>query len=371
MRKITFYLNMIKMKYALLIVFEYNPPERKYNFYPSKLPAMNEDLKKAWEMANVKFQIPRENITIVTDIRPVGSSINPWEPLHCRECSPIICHLQYPYVHSVISEIENFVENTVRGFSEVVNKGEVDDEVLVYISCHGAKLPEVEADCCLTLVTEDFKVCYLHNVDIFNLLFGRVQLRDCDMNLKVSRKVISDRDGRAKVVYVDESITVPSAACDLPSLSETQSLSSPLNVSSGDGLPHTVRMMILIDACNSGRVTNFPFRYNHETTEMIRLRDEDQEIGPYCICFSSSDEGKESIGTRSGSIFTNHFFKVLEGLSRPVSVPEFHRMMMSDMSKAVQNSRPMITSTHEHLHENIPLIGCEVSENFGDYKCKT
>ena len=96
-------------RYSLLIVLEYKKVNNHVDS-PKELYSMLTDLKLAYDLCINKFNIPRQNITVITDIK---SNEYPWLPLRCDKCNPHVKLINHPDIKIICREIAQFVENTL------------------------------------------------------------------------------------------------------------------------------------------------------------------------------------------------------------------------------------------------------------------
>lgn len=163
----------IKQDYAIILVFRYHHYDYDSNI-PGELYDMENDLHRAYWLATERFNIPKSNITIITDIPPQeDEKADPWEPLQQKdqgfrlvrihrhkpirktknsreqvsiktqiqnefEPGPILEDEYTPSIEVVIKELIRFMELTIHG---IKSKGSSIPKIFFYTSMHGDLIP--------------------------------------------------------------------------------------------------------------------------------------------------------------------------------------------------------------------------------------
>lgn len=371
------------IRHALLLVFEFKPISGALDT-PNPLLAMDTDLKLAYTMARERFRVPPQNITVVTDIRPRRGTMGPWDPLNEDPLkNPRIVRLYCPDITKICREIAQFVENTVRGIREVAMKGgEVTHEVFIYISGHGAQIPnpcrhadnDEEMDNALIFTSADGKTRkYLRDDHIFRILFGQI---DVDENGVMavpitSRKLRKSKtDGSLYYNFSDELVTfqvtpgvkdhvrpvIPGERPDdFDIVAQTP---RGRRLIRDRGLPAATQMLTIIDTCHAGTMTDFHFIYNPRrgTMELTRKPPNSRFAFPLCICLAAACDTEEAPSTSNGSAFTRHLFGIFNQLRGTVSIREIHDMIYENLPKLLEKCGPTITATFDDPEFFLPLL---------------
>jgi hypothetical protein len=393
------------VKHALLIAFEYNNPI-PYSEPLTKLLAMETDLDKAYIMANTFLDIPRHNITIVTDIIPAYRQKRAWDPLKPGIENPRIVQLPYPDITRILREMAQFIENSVRGIENSVNKGVVvTHEIFIYFSCHGVLIPVSKNtyDNALVFLTKRGSVLerrYLRNIDIFGLLFGQIKIEENGRMLVpiTKRKTIfeSPSAGEEKerfYVFDEEECSEfyltpsePQEPLGFNSLTldlDNSDISSPTSISPSSlfiapqsqsssnefslpkkretyyrerGLPPGTNLIVVFDACNSGELADFHFTYDPESDKMVPTHNfvEGQNY-PYCVSLAACQNESPAPSTEHGSPFTRCLFNIFKEIKYKISIKELHTLIYLNAPKILIKCKPTICSTINDANYIIPF----------------
>ena len=322
-------------KYALLMVFDYQKIDIPSP--PKPLLSMDIDLFRAYELANTRFGIPKDNITIITDVKT--QKVKPWEPLIENQPNPEIVKLEYPNISDVIKELVIFIENTVRGIEEISLKGsDQKSEVFLYFSCHGVRLNmlDSEIDSALMLLSQNERR-YLRSDTIFNLFFGNQQTVDGILSVPITSQVCS-----------------PSKVYNDLEISECSITPSKYNLSLG--LPKDTSMLVIFDTCHSGTMASFNYIYDVSSNKMIDSKKHQLENQPYCVSISASQDSSNAISTINGSLFTESLFAILNKVDRKINIQELNHLIYENIPNAVKLCKPTICSTVNDVERTIPFL---------------
>lgn len=377
------------IRHALLLVFEYKRVEAAIDT-PNPLLSMDKDLTVAYNLCRDRFKIPPQNISIVTDLRPQRGVMGPWDPLDNDPMkNPRIVRLYVPDIAKICREIAQFVENTVRGIREITTKsGDVIHEVFIYISGHGAQIPnpcrhadnDEEMDNALIFTSADGKSrSYLRDDIIFQILFGLVDIEhDGTMTVPITTRKLkrSKEDGSLYYQFSDSMVSFrltpgvkerirPVELDEKPEASAVVAYTPrghPRFVKDR-GLPITTHMLTLIDTCHSGTMTDFHYIYNPlgQRMELTRKPPADHAF-PLCICLSAACDQEEAPSTTTGSTFTRYIQSLFMGLRGTVTVREIYEMIYAHLPKLLERCRPTITATIDDPDCFLPLLDTSMSD---------
>lgn len=365
-------------RHALLLVFEY-PHVHGSLDPPVQLLSMEKDLANVYKLCRDRLTIPESNITVVTDLRIRRGQFNPWDPLSdSPSLNPSIIRLRHPDATRVCREVAQFVENTVRGImeSDYKSKGEQVNEVFLYISGHGALVPDVNGKIsnALLFTSKDGKRReYLHNEHIFKLLFGHLPVdKSGVMDIPVTyREKEIDSDGSYSHVYktkVNSIKLVPSAHDRQKLVNADDEFDKDKVVAttprgrhhylSDRGLPSDVRLLVCLDTCHAGSMTDFHWMYDSwkDTMRLKKAEPPSHLSYPICICISSSCDKSESPSTSIGSLFTNHLCSIFNRLKGTTSIKGLHALLYRNLPYLLHSSRPTITATVDDKNYPLPLL---------------
>jgi hypothetical protein len=367
------------VKHALLIVFEYGDEyitlsKGKSHEQPSKLLAMNKDLTLAYKMANEKFGIERKNITVITDVTPNRGESRPWDPLTPSDDNPKIIQLPYPEITQIIREIAQFIENTIRGIADLVNKGdEVTNEVFIYVSGHGALVPSIpeddeeysdDTDNALIFMTKRkgknntryFQRRYLRANDIFKLFFGHnFVTNDGFMSVPITRRsLVKDKDGDYYIFDDDElcrfQLTPITDINPLSTRSDYTSLSN-------RGLPPDTNMLVVFDTCHSGKMADFHYIYDPHTKQMGNTNNFPTGYSyPYCVSLAASEDSSTAPSTSKGSPFTHCISKIFNTVEHGLTIDQFHDRIYEKIPRMLKECKPTICSTSQNHNKVVPFL---------------
>lgn len=355
------------MKYAILIILSYPPGE----YGISKIPPLQGAIKDLLFMT--RFCLEREilphNITIVTDLVNIPSLCNNTNIKVNPYCSSTF----------VCREFCQFIENTIRGIDNSYRRrDEVETpEVLIYFSCHGAKIPiaipEVRDEQGIVLMNEDgTSLRYLTTKDIFNVLFGRNNISPNGiMKIPIYKKI--------KQIINENRRNIESISSDYEFISVN--LTTPIESPNSEkrcyrssylmnrGIPATARVLIIVDTCYSGRMMHFPFIYS--PTEQILTKSNlfgcfvNHIDMPYCVCISSCDADKSTKSPFDGSHLTQIICSQFSNCTESLNIMQFYYHIMNTTNSKFRNFiiketiSPVISSTSNNIVLLIPFFGHE------------
>jgi hypothetical protein len=358
-------------RHALLIVFDYNINAILSNggitVEPlNSLLAMNTDLRIAYNISTELFNIPRSNITIITDVIPPFGNQRPWDPLRSSGDNPRVVQLPYPDITCVIREIAQFIENTIRNIKDTISKGGPDiskEEVFIYISCHGARIPVScgenniidSYDNGLILMAKregnHYERRYLRSGDIFSLFFGHNEVTpEGIMSVPITRRKLISSPSPYYLFEDDEMCNVR-----LTPISEVEPKSTRTSYKEMRGLPFSTKMLVVFDTCHSGSMADFHYIYDpYDCKMMITSNPPIGFIYPHCVSLSAAEDEHDAPSTSNGSPFTRHLHRIFsEGNS--LTIQQFHERMYKDLPVSLRTCKPTICSTYCDLKQIIPF----------------
>jgi hypothetical protein len=349
-------------RHALLLVFEYKCQSGMAS--PGPLLSMHTDLQLAYQLATEKFQIPRQHITVITDVVPPPASGRPWDPLRATGENPKIIQLAYPDIAIIVREIAQFIENTIRGVADTVRKGsEVTNEVFIYISGHGAQIPTIGADellneednalILMTYTETGHERRYLRSGDIFRLFFGQIPVTESGaMMVPITRRV-SVPDMRINPTYCfedDESCHVQLTPGGIPG-------SPRINYVTDRGLPITTSMLVVFDTCHSGTMSDFHYVYRPEQRMMCASNSLPGGIRyPYCVSIAATEDSRDAPSTSNGSPFTRHLYAVMQEILQPITIRDFHTLLHRQLPRLLASCSPTICATVCDATRTLPFF---------------
>lgn len=346
----------MQAKYALIIVFEYNLPKDNVNA-PNPLLAMNRDLDSAWDLAVNRFNILRENITILTDIK--SNNLYPWDPLRCDGCNPKIHRLKHPDIKIVIREMAQFIENTIRNVPEVIKGNNDGNEIFIYISGHGASIPNYNngTDNALMFTCKKGTTRkYLRDEDIFKILFGHIPVNN---------------DGlmTIPITSVEHRITDLGEKYSHYSTENYQLRITAVENRQDRGIPFDNNMLMIIDTCNSGDMPKFHYVYDSKIKSMKQIGNPISDIFPKCICLSATQSNNPVTSSLIGSPFTNYLKRIFHENKKTLTIEEIHDLIYKHLPPMLILAKPTITSTANSEKTLLPLMSNN-HHNFKIIECR-
>lgn len=371
------------IRYGLILVFEYKRVPLCIDV-PTTLLSMDTDLTLAYNLCKDRFNIPPANMTVVTDLSVRQGVMNPWDPLtEVPANNPRIVRLPTPDISRVCREIAQFVENTVRGIRDIKAKGgNCRHEVFIYISGHGAQIPNHgnwdtahEYDNALIFTSENGKMRkYLRDDDIFRVLFGKVDIDDHGMmTIPITTRQVKVNPSTGSLFYSFEDEMISFALTsgvkdrkrcigeyqlfDETMVDERSPRGTPTYIRDR-GLPSDTGMLVMIDACHSGTMTDFHYKYDPKEAIMRLTREppKTRYTFPTCICISASQDDQLAPSTSSGSTFTRYMCHLFNHLKGTLSIKAIHDLIYSQLPTLLVNSRPTITATTDNHNQLLPLL---------------
>ena len=356
----------VDIRHALILDFEYKlQNEKSYSDAPNTLLSMNLDLNNAYRLATNRFKIPRNNITIITDV--VGSE-NPWGVFRQDGENPKVVRLDFPDISEIVREMAQFIENTVRGIEDISRiKGEEDNyhEIMVYVSCHGARIGTevnsmgeiVDYDNALIFQTlKDDKICrrYLTNTNIFNLLFGNIPIQENGtMNIQTIERHYVKHGSIYTLKYAD----AEECTFQLTPSQSFNSKSTRKTYKSGRGIPSNTHMICIMDTCHSGTMTDFHFIYDSTSHTFKRTsKMPSQQPFPICVCISASEDTSEAISSGNGSPFTRAVCDIFNRTRYAMTIKQFYKTLYQTISNEVALKKPTITATIDDPNHIMPFL---------------
>lgn len=342
------------LRHALILVFEYERTSNAVDV-PNPLLSMETDLKLAYELSRNRFGILPQNITVVTDLKPKKGVLSAWDPLSSDPLkNPRIVRLLHPDITRICREIAQFIENTVRGIREItVTKGEeCIHEIFIYLSGHGAQIPnpieEDERDNALIFTTVDgMNRRYLRDEDIFRIFFGHIDIDDSGyMTIPVYTRDVcrSPKDGSLYYNFTDDTISFQVTPSEGKSERKDR------------GLPSRAKLLVMIDSCHSGTMTDFQYMYKNGTMIETSRLPSPRRTYPMCICLSAANDDQEAPSTSAGSPFTRHMYNIFNSLRGTVSIHEIYNLMYRSLPGLLRKCGPTITATTSSASTLLPLL---------------
>lgn len=334
--------------YALMVVLSYQRRECSYETPPT-LISIDKDISLIYDLSVNNFKIPEENITIVSDI-------NLSEDEKYKEANYI--HIHDPDVECVISEISQFVENTVR---DIKKSSENQIQIFLYISCHGHELnlSNSEIHQSLILTADNGKISrYILAKDIFNLLFGKFKISDEGiMKIPIYRKII-DATGKTIYTCTETSINLlPSNTIFPEILIQGRTIyNNRENYETNRGLPHNAKMLSIIDTCYSGHMTHLPYEYSRKKSKMTKIFPREDEKLPLCVSISACKKNKLILYSTDGSPFTKYIYYILNKYKTKFTIQELHNVLYGEIPYLLRKSKPTITSTTKNHNTLVPFL---------------
>lgn len=405
----------ISQNYAILLVFKYHHYDYDSNI-PGELYDMENDLHRAYWLAIERFNIPKSNITIITDIPPPqrNEKMDPWEPLqkvdegfrlvrvHRRkpirqttsrnhpgsefEPGPILENEYAPSIEVVIKELIRFMELTIHG---IKSKGKTVPKIFFYTSMHGDLIPVNRKRSLLETVEEVSFVtksdsdgqsavsdkgdpnydnaliftnstgtgrCYLYNKVIFDILFGRIPVK-LDINSK------GEKCGKISIPIVHRFGFSPKVIFDerLYTLSITPIPKMLYN----HGIPPETNILAIFDTCHSASLSRFHYTYSPETRNMEfceLYQDTAEEFKdlnklPICVSLSATSDYKEAPSIRGlGSPFTFQLYTGLTQCKTRLTISQAYDLITNTLPTSMKDCCPTISSTSNNSSSMIPFM---------------
>ena len=282
--------HVITQKYALLVGFEYSKYIPHPCDKPSQLISIDLDLLNMWTLCVDTFKIPRRNITIITDIQVDPRNIKPWDVMGTnKDGNPYVIRMEYPRIDLLVAELIQFVENSVRDILPIKGDEVIKREVFVYFSGHGAYVPhpvrKKESNGFIVLDAECQKRVYIHDREIFQILFGQLEVKDDKDESKggyMSVPVVYRRINGTNVSFVETEITINV---------------NPSPSKHNRGLPYETVMLVTFDTCHSGTMIDLPYMYSPGDKNkgikphMMRIESTITE-GPRIVCIGATNDSQ-------------------------------------------------------------------------------
>jgi len=277
-------------RYGILLVFSYHGTLSKSGT-PAPLLGMENDIIKSYHMSTKSYGIPRNNITIITDIRSKNSSF-PWEKY--KE-GPKVIKLPYPSINSITEAIIQTMNNIQK--EEVKNNSKA--ELFVYYSGHGMLHPlpikNYTNDNISSLILVDStgkERRYLTRRELTNLFYSLYQ---------------PDQLGMLAIPVLERK--------SLPGLNITNLIYELTYImvdtrSEGIIKNKNINVFFMYDACHSASLSGLRFRYmNNNSFEEIH--DENIEL-PLSVGISATNDKQEAPSCTDGSPFTSQIYDMFE-----------------------------------------------------------
>jgi hypothetical protein len=275
-------------RYALISVFDYQGTLSKSGT-PKGLLGMSKDIERAFYIANVLCNVPRKNITILTDvISDKDAPLNPWEIKDAEEGDPIVIKMPYPSINIVVESMMKFINKIA--FLEHGKKRRI--ELFSYFSGHGVTFtdPRKEAygkrTSCIILIDNLGKERrYLSKKELLDIFHSRIKTDELGVAIIpiIQRKLIP-RSSSSEYIYSPSSIMVNPGINDVPE--------GEINI----------EIFFLYDACQSGSLSGLKYKYIPKNLFKI---DYEEEIDiPLSMGVSAANDIQDVPSCADGSPFT-------------------------------------------------------------------
>ena len=368
--------SIITQKYALLVAFEYSSQEGVHNCdKPNNLISIDADLANMWSLCIDNFKIPRNNITIITDLKVNPKKANPWDIMDIhRDGNPSVTRMDFPCINNLVAEMIQFVENSIRDIHPIKGDECIKREAFIYFSGHGAYIPHPTrkkfTNGLIFLDHECGKRVYLSDSEIFKILFGQLEVCDDEdsekggyMSIPVVRRVIET----TAVSSSNSNSTSNNKSKPLPSKVTFIEEAVVVNVNPSPskhnrGLPYETSMLMVIDSCHSGTMADLPYIYTTgDKAKSIKphMAKVEAEIkdGPYIVCIGATNDTQVAPSTEDGSPFTSNFATRVNQCREPVTIHKFQQILEYDLPSVLLGCSPTITSTSHHVSAVVPFVG--------------
>lgn len=340
----------------------------------SRLVGTCNDIKMMTIFCKQKGILP-ENITILTDLSEL--------PKECSDCNNKFS--KYPESDFVCRGLAQFVENTVRGIENDSDKSNEEmPQVLIYLSGHGSKLkvtdPEERNEQGFVLLDNDgIDVSYLTTKDIFNILFGRLNISSegiLEIPIYTKKVILTPVIKEGSKSYKEETITnvkimnicispITKSHLNSPGMTTKPTRST---YNANRGIPPWTQVLCVIDTCHSAHMTHFPYIYSPRTQNMDSFYLENVFVQhsdlPFCVSISSCGMDKKTKSAHEGSHLTSVFFRQLIDVNEPLNLSQFHYYMTnskSSLKSYVLNKTltPVLSSTSNNSDVQVPFFSSE------------
>jgi len=330
------------MKYALLLVFQYNKIKNKK---VSFLHGAYHDLRMALIICS-RFMI--DHITVVTDI----PNLNLREDITLK-------FFPCPDDHLVCREISQFIENTIRGIEDSVTKSaSTTSEIFFYISAHGGDVSTSENEQGIVLTSNNgLNKKYLASRDLFNLIFGNTPISpEGIINIPVYEKYINHN----KIQVVKNSVQCQLSKVEISSPVSSPKMSCSPHIKrktyfSNRGIPAFAKMLIFIDTCHSQNMTYFPYLYDKIKNDMILCHSNIDifEDLPYCVTIAACSEKETTPSYENGSLATKTLFNTIHNLNLKsmCTIAQLHNYINKNVIHELH-----ISSTSNNCDDYVPFF---------------
>lgn len=268
-------------KYAILMILEYQI--KKWNT-PPKLLGMVKDLEKSYYLAINVFNIPKNNIYIITDI----------ELKRFEHISPLLDKvfvIDFPCINTIIKTNVKIVKEI-----NCTKSDSIQPEIFVYYSGHGSSVTYSDMKIpSLMLVSNTGKERqYLPNKELINIFYNKYIPVNGIITVPIISRKIVQTILRTSFVYVKKDLFI--------NLNDT--------TTEFKYEPSNCKILFIYDACHSGNLSGLKFKYTNSEFNIIN-NTEDIKI-PLSVSINSTNDTQDSISSNHGSLFTNQICQILE-----------------------------------------------------------
>lgn len=318
------------MRHAIFIVFEYVTN----SFTPGSITpllGMENDIHKAFELSTEMFSIPKENITILTDI-PAAKLLLP-EGVN-------IHHYDYPNVIQLVIDL-------VKIMSTISSQALVElPELFVYYSGHAICLPDSGTESTF-LILKDFsgqERNYLSHRELLKLFNSEYRSDEFGLvTLPITRRVTKVGKYTTLHSYVTDQTLID--------VGET-----PVE------MPRQCSIFFLYDACHSGSLSGLKYQFNGK--DFIMLHNNHSDELPFSVGVGATNDSQEAPSCRKGSPFTNHIHSVIKNVDRleeSLNLINFTTKVNHGLHKILRrNCSPTVTASHAEAERSLPIVNLPI-----------
>lgn len=327
-------------KYCLITVFDYAGTLSKIGT-PRSLLGMIKDVERACYVAHVLCNIPRRNITIITDIvnvRSIGFLSD--EPSDGD--FPTIIRLIYPSINIVVESMLKFV-NKISYLERGKNR---KAELFCYFSGHGVTFndPREEAkgkktSCIILIDNTGRERRYLAKGELLDIFHNRFKPDDLGMvTIPIIQRKLLPRTYSTEYIYSASNITVNSGNTDAPNVGTD--------------------ILFLYDACQSGALPGLKYRYMQGN--MFELVFEEEMDIPLSVGISATNDMQEAPSCMDGSPFTSQICSFIERAKEDkekLNVRKIHSDIYKNLHPLlVKRCSPTVSISIPSLSVEAPII---------------
>lgn len=306
------------MKYAILILLEYN----RVNWNtPAKLPGMVRDLERSYHLATNIFNIPKENVYIVTDIDITNIT-------HLEIMADKLTDIKFPCATLLI----NSVIDTVK----TINTDCTNPEIFVYYSGHGTCVPHLnqQIPCMILINNSGRERRYLPNKELINIFYNRYKPVNGIITVPVITRTTTQTMFRTSYSYITENIRIRY---------------------NGEQKKSNASILFIYDACRSGNLSGLKYEYIDSKSLKSTHSEDIVLIGSVSI--SSTNNVEDSLSSSDGSPFTNQICIIFEKFSNIISnINILHTLLYENLNPLLKFSRPTICISENNMAIKLPIF---------------